>query len=96
MYRVMTKKGGCIELNKDIYDNIEALDEIYAVRKRNHNNDNKITRKAHLRWLKIISLELAEQQAASLVSDGIDYDTVARITGLTYDVVQLIANNFTA
>ncbi len=78
--------------NNYLFDE-EALAFASAVRNTNYKNENKCLRKNHKRWLKILALEQAEQNAAALIAKGIDYNTVSKITGLTFNVVQLIANN---
>ena len=63
---------------------------------RTMNQINKNTqrlRNHRYKWLKIIAREQTEQSAADLVFKGVDYNTVAKITGLPYAVVQLIATN---
>ena len=72
----------------------EALAFAFAIRNTNHKNEKSYLRKNHKRWLKILALEQAEQNAAILIAKGIDFDTVSKITGLTFNVIQLIANNF--
>lgn len=73
--------------NAEIFT-IQMMKNMNKIHKQNHNKG-----KCHDRWLKIIASEQVEQQAAALVSRGIDYNTVASITGLPYAVVQLIGNN---
>jgi hypothetical protein len=81
-------------LNNNIIFDKEALAFAIAERNIKHKNENKCLRKNHKRWLKILELEQAEQNAATLIAKGIDYDTISKITGLTFNVIQLIANNF--
>ena len=67
---------------------------IKMMRTMNQINKNTQRLKNHrYKWLKIIAREQTEQSAADLVLKGVDYNTVAKITGLPYAVVQLIANN---
>ena len=78
--------------NNYLFDE-EALAFASAVRNTNYRNENKCLRKNHKRWVKIMALEQAEQNAAALIAKGIEFDTNAKITGLSYSVVQLIANS---
>ncbi|MBO6303144.1 MAG: hypothetical protein J6N15_11980 [Ruminiclostridium sp.] len=57
------------------------------------NKNTQRLRNSHHKWLRIIAHEQTEQAAADLVLKGVDFNTVAKITGLPYAVVQLIANN---
>ena len=68
-----------------------AITDFHIMNRMDKNR--RISHKKCSQWLKVIALEQAEQYAANLLNKGIDNDTVAQITGLTYGVVQLIANN---
>lgn len=72
----------------------EALAFAIAARNIKHKNENICFRKKHKKWIKIMALEQDEQNAATFIAKGIDFDTVSKITGLTFNVIQLIANNF--
>lgn len=81
-------------MNNNIIFDKEALAFAIAARNIKHKNENICFRKKHKKWIKIMALEQDEQNAATLIAKGIDFDTVSKITGLTFNVIQLIANNF--
>ncbi len=57
------------------------------------NKNTQRLRNHRYKCLRSIAHEQTEQAAADLVLKGVDFNTVAKITGLPYAVVQLIANN---
>lgn len=79
-------------MSNNYYD-AEVLTPATIKRMNRMDKNRQISHKRCSQWLKVIALEQAEQYAANLLNKGIDYDTVVQITGLTYGVVQLIANN---
>lgn len=89
---LMKKEDNKHIMSNNYYD-AEVLTPATIKRMNRMDKNRRISHKKCSQWLKVIALEQAEQYAANLLNKGIDNDTVVQITGLTYGVVQLIANN---